>query len=112
MRAIAAIVLLATCASTYADAYWVLRSYADDLHASGERIPHSDRWADLDFWNANGSFCVTDSSTGKCIGVTAAEACKFTRDRYALQASKEAKKTGKPATYSLKCRFVAVYNDR
>lgn len=112
MRAIAAIVLFATSASTYADAYWVLRSYADDLHASGDRIPHSDRRAVLDFWNANGSFCVTDSSTGECIGVTAAEACEFMRDRYALQAAEEAKNTGKPARYSLKCRFVAVYNDR
>ena len=104
--------LLAMSASTYAEAYWVLRFYADNLHVSDDRIPQPDRRADLDFWNADGFFCIEDSSTGDCIGVTAAEACRIMRDRYAQQASEQATESGNPSRYSLQCRFVTVYNDR
>lgn len=110
MRLIAAISLFVTTASAHADAYWVLRSYVDDIPVSDTTTQAETYW-DLDYWDAGDSFCVEDSSTGKCIGVTASEACRFMRDRYALQSSETAQKAGQPSKYTFKCKFVTVYND-
>jgi hypothetical protein len=114
MRVVTAILLLAIGGGTNAETYWVLRSYAaaDNVPGSNDTIAQPEKRWDLDSWNADGVFCVRDSSTGKCIGVTAASACKIMRDRYALQASMEAKEAGKPSRYSFKCRYVTVYTGR